>query len=127
MSAQLWPHTRVQAPPAAGSTLLTGVRPYGEGDSTSVLITDGLITEINPTISAPDNTVENGLEDWRFVARVMSERPAEIVRLPGHGRPIAVGEPANLTTIDPNHRWIARERNSLRRPAIRPTKAWNST
>lgn len=51
--------------------------------------------------------VETGLEDWRFVATVMSERPAEIVRLPGQGRPIAVGEPANLTAIDPDHRWIA--------------------
>lgn len=39
--------------------------------------------------------VATGLADWRFVARVMSERPAEITRLPGHGRPIAVGEPAS--------------------------------
>jgi len=38
----------------------------------------------------------------------MSERPAEIVRLPGHGRPIAVGEPANLTIVDPGSTWTAR-------------------
>lgn len=55
--------------------------------------------------------VETGLEDWRFVAAVMSERPAEIVRLPGQGRPIAVGEPANLTAIDPDHRWVASGKN----------------
>lgn len=50
--------------------------------------------------------VETGLADWRFVAKVMSERPAEIVRLPGHGRPIAVGEPANLTIVDPGQAWV---------------------
>ncbi|MBV7280978.1 dihydroorotase [Corynebacterium sp. TAE3-ERU30] len=52
--------------------------------------------------------VESGLADWRFVAKVMSEKPAEIVRLPGHGRPIAVGEPANLTVVDPHSPWTAR-------------------
>ena len=51
--------------------------------------------------------VATGLADWRFVARVMSERPAEITRLPGHGRPIAVGEPANLTIVDPEHSWVS--------------------
>ncbi|MFC9788370.1 dihydroorotase [Rhodococcus sp. NPDC127528] len=49
--------------------------------------------------------VESGLLDWRGVARVMSERPAEIVGLPDQGRPIAVGEPANLTLVDPDHEW----------------------
>ena len=51
--------------------------------------------------------VASGLADWRFVARVMSERPAEITRLPGHGRPVAVGEPANLTLVDPNSPWTS--------------------
>ena len=51
--------------------------------------------------------VASGLADWRFVAKVMSERPAEITRLPGHGRPIAVGEPANLTIVDPGRTWTA--------------------
>ncbi|SDJ10269.1 dihydroorotase [Actinokineospora alba] len=49
--------------------------------------------------------VEPGLLDWRGVARVMSERPAEIAGLPDQGRPIAVGEPANLTLVDPAGRW----------------------
>jgi dihydroorotase len=35
----------------------------------------------------------------------MSVRPAQIGRLAGHGRPLAAGEPANLTLVDP-----ARER-----------------
>lgn len=52
--------------------------------------------------------VATGQADWRWVAKVMSERPAEIVRLPGHGRPIAVGEPANLTVVDPGSTWTAR-------------------
>ncbi|QPK78203.1 dihydroorotase [Corynebacterium lizhenjunii] len=51
--------------------------------------------------------VESGLADWRFVARVMSEKPAEITRLPDHGRPIAVGEPANLTIVDPQSSWTS--------------------
>ncbi|MDO5512081.1 dihydroorotase [Corynebacterium sp.] len=51
--------------------------------------------------------VATGRADWRWVAKVMSERPAEIVRVPGHGRPIAVGEPANLTIVDPGSTWTA--------------------
>ncbi|WP_072801913.1 dihydroorotase [Rhodococcoides yunnanense] len=49
--------------------------------------------------------VEPGLLDWRGVARVMSERPAEIVGLPDQGRPVEVGEIANLTLVDPNASW----------------------
>jgi len=40
--------------------------------------------------------------DWAGVAQVMSVRPARIAGLAGHGRPIAVGEPANLTLVDPS-------------------------
>ena len=46
--------------------------------------------------------VGSGLLDWAGVAQVMSVRPARIAGLSGHGRPIAVGEPANLTLIDPS-------------------------
>ena len=49
--------------------------------------------------------VEPGLLDWRGVAKVMSERPAEITGLSDHGRPIAVGEPANLALVDPETEW----------------------
>ncbi|MDO4928741.1 MAG: dihydroorotase [Corynebacterium sp.] len=51
--------------------------------------------------------VESGLADWRFVSRVMSERPAELTQLPDQGRPIAVGEPANLTLVDEHASWVA--------------------
>ena len=52
--------------------------------------------------------VEPGLADWRFVAKVMSERPAEIMRLEDQGRPIEVGEPANLVLVDTQSPWTAR-------------------
>ncbi|GAA5173944.1 dihydroorotase [Pseudonocardia eucalypti] len=52
--------------------------------------------------------VEPGLLDWRGVARVLSERPAEIAGLPDHGRPIEVGEPANLALVDPDAQWTVR-------------------
>jgi dihydroorotase len=49
--------------------------------------------------------VAPGLLSWRDVARVMSENPARIVGLPDHGRPLQVGEPANLTVVDPDATW----------------------
>jgi dihydroorotase len=52
--------------------------------------------------------VEPGLLDWRGVARVLSERPAEIAGLPHHGRPLRVGEPATLTLVDPEAQWTVR-------------------
>jgi dihydroorotase len=49
--------------------------------------------------------VDTGLLDWAGVADRMSVRPAHIGRLSGHGRPIAAGEPANLTLVDPAGSW----------------------
>jgi dihydroorotase len=48
--------------------------------------------------------VDTGLMDWAGVADRMSTRPAVIGRLDGHGRPVAVGEPANLVLVDPTPR-----------------------
>jgi dihydroorotase len=45
--------------------------------------------------------VDTDLLDWAGVARRMSIRPAQIGRLSGHGRPLAVGEPANIVLYDP--------------------------
>ncbi|WP_291379028.1 dihydroorotase [Demequina sp.] len=46
--------------------------------------------------------VDSGLITWRDVARVMSSTPAAIGRVhEWHGRPIAAGEPAHLTLVDP--------------------------
>jgi dihydroorotase len=49
--------------------------------------------------------VEPGLLSWRQVAERMSETPARIGRLEDHGRPLAVGEPANVVLVDPAARW----------------------
>ncbi|AZN29266.1 dihydroorotase [Flaviflexus salsibiostraticola] len=46
--------------------------------------------------------VAPGLLDWADVARVMSTKPAEIGRMADQGRPIAVGEPANLCFYNPD-------------------------
>ncbi|MEO7125816.1 MAG: dihydroorotase [Nakamurella sp.] len=62
----------------------------------------GLETALSVVVAA---MVETELLDWRGVARVMSENPARIGSLTDHGRPIAVGEPANLVLIDPVARW----------------------
>ncbi|MFI5755667.1 dihydroorotase [Streptomyces sp. NPDC051569] len=50
--------------------------------------------------------VDTGLLDWAGVADRMSFRPARIGRLEGHGRPVAEGEPANLTLVDPAYRGV---------------------
>jgi dihydroorotase len=57
-------------------------------------------------------TVETGDLSWRDVAKVMSENPARIGGLDDQGRPIEVGEPANLTLIDPELGWTV-ERDEL--------------
>lgn len=49
--------------------------------------------------------VESGEMTWRDLARVMSTRPAEIAGLTDQGRPIAVGEPANLAAVEPDSPW----------------------
>ena len=45
--------------------------------------------------------VDTGLLDWAGVADRMAVRPSVIGRLAGQGRPLAVGEPANLVLVDP--------------------------
>ncbi|ORW23005.1 dihydroorotase [Mycolicibacter nonchromogenicus] len=63
----------------------------------------GLQTALSVVVAT---MVQPGLLTWRDVARVMSERPAQIVGLPDQGRPLEVGEPANLTVIDPDTTWV---------------------
>ncbi|WP_033211651.1 dihydroorotase [Kitasatospora phosalacinea] len=50
--------------------------------------------------------VDTGLLNWEGVADRMSHRPARIGRLAGHGRPVSVGEPANLVLFDPAYRGV---------------------
>ncbi|KLO31071.1 dihydroorotase [Mycolicibacter heraklionensis] len=63
----------------------------------------GLQTALSVVVAT---MVQTGLLTWRDVARVMSERPAQIVGLPDQGRPLEVGEPANLTVVDPDTTWV---------------------
>ena len=64
--------------------------------------------------------VAPGLLDWRGVARVMSENPARIARLDDHGRPLEVGEPANLVLVDPEATWTVCGQSLASRSANTP-------
>ena len=57
--------------------------------------------------------VDSGLMSWADVADRMSVRPAAIGQVGDrHGRPLEVGEPANLTLVDPAP-WRTVERTDL--------------
>ncbi len=62
----------------------------------------GLQTALSVVVAT---MLESGLLDWRGVARVMSENPARIAGLDDQGRPLEVGEPANLVVVDPAATW----------------------
>lgn len=62
----------------------------------------GLQTALSVVVAT---MVVPGLLDWRGLARVMSENPARIVGLDDQGRPLEVGEPANLVVVDPATSW----------------------
>ena len=49
-----YPDTGVLSAPAAGTLLITNVRPYGEGEPTSILIMDGVIEAIGTAADAGD-------------------------------------------------------------------------
>jgi dihydroorotase len=64
--------------------------------------------------------VATGLLDWTGVAERMSVVPAHIGRLAGHGRPIAVGEPANLVLFDPTMSYVVDPATSVSRSRNNP-------
>ena len=57
--------------------------------------------------------IETGLLDWAGVADRMSTRPARIGRVADQGRPLSVGEPANLVLVDPSGRRAVRPDRTL--------------
>ncbi|WP_052209709.1 dihydroorotase [Kocuria sp. ZOR0020] len=60
------------------------------------------MTGLETALSVVHHTlVETGAISWRDVARIMSQTPAQIGRLEGQGRPLEVGEPANIVLFDP--------------------------
>jgi dihydroorotase len=62
----------------------------------------GLQTALSVVI---ETMVLTGRLDWRGVAARMSDAPARIGSLAEQGRPIAVGEPANLVLVDSGAYW----------------------
>ncbi|HEX5143417.1 MAG TPA: dihydroorotase [Mycobacterium sp.] len=70
-----------------------------------------------------ETMVVPGLLDWRGVAKVMSENPARIAGLPDQGRPLEVGEPANLTVVDPEARWTVEGGDLASKSANTPYQA----
>ena len=72
----------------------------------------GLETALSVVITL---MVDTGKLGWADVARVMSTAPARIGRIETgpqpHGRPLAVGEPANVVLVDPAARWTVDPNN----------------
>jgi dihydroorotase len=65
------------------------------------------MTGLETALSVVQQTmVDTGALTWADVARVLSTTPARIGRVEGHGRPVAVGEPANLVLVDPAARRV---------------------
>lgn len=67
-----------------------------------------------------ETMVRTGLLDWTEVAARMSTVPAEIGRVSNHGRPIEVGEPANLTLFDPDVEWVVQASDMVSRSRNTP-------
>jgi dihydroorotase len=53
-----------------------------------------------------ETMIKPGLLSWADVAKRMSIMPAHISRLTDQGRPLAVGEPANVVLVDPAARQV---------------------
>lgn len=64
------------------------------------------MTGLETALSVVQETmIETGLMSWEDFARVTSATPARIGRVADQGRPLAVGEPANIVLVDAAARW----------------------
>lgn len=64
------------------------------------------MTGLETAMSVVQETmIESGLMTWEDFARVTSVTPAKIGQVEDQGRPLEVGEPANIVLIDPAARW----------------------
>ena len=78
------------------------------------------MTGLETALSVVQKTlVDTGLIGWADVARIMSATPATIGRVADQGRPLQVGEPANVTLVDPDARTVVD-------PSTHATKGRNS-
>nr|NLI51732.1 dihydroorotase [Propionibacterium sp.] len=57
---------------------------------------------------------------WADVAERMSYAPARLTRLAGQGRPVAVGEPANLVLVDPESARVVDRENTASKSRNNP-------
>ncbi|TDE92495.1 dihydroorotase [Occultella glacieicola] len=64
----------------------------------------GLETALSVVVEAMVNNPDHDF-GWADVARTMSAAPAAIGRVSEQGRPLEVGEPANLVLVDPEATW----------------------
>ncbi|RZU61334.1 dihydroorotase [Zhihengliuella halotolerans] len=65
------------------------------------------MTGLETALSVVQHTmIETGMMTWEDFARVTSTTPAAIGQVADQGRPLAAGEPANVTLVDPEARWI---------------------
>jgi dihydroorotase len=70
---------------------------------------------------AVTHLVDSGFMNLRDVLGALSWRPARIARLDDrHGRPVAVGEPANLTVIDLGATWTVSAHDTASRSRNTP-------
>ena len=60
-----------------------------------------------------ETMLREGRLDWQGVAERMSHAPARIGMLAHQGRPLSVGEPANLVLVDPSARAVVDREASL--------------
>ncbi len=64
------------------------------------------MTGLETALSVVQQTmIDTGLMDWAGFARITSTTPAAIGRVADQGRPLEVGEPANIILVDPSARW----------------------
>lgn len=79
----------------------------------------GLETALGLFIKA---LIEPGLVDWPRLIAAMSTRPAELLRVTGGT--LRVGEPADVTIIDPEHEWTVDPARFLSRSRNTPFGGW---
>ena len=84
----------------------------------------GLETALGLVVS---QLIEPGYLDWSSALAALSWRPARLAGIATHGRPIAVGEPANCTIVDPAHMWTVHPERLASIARNTPYAGWELT
>lgn len=67
-----------------------------------------------------ETMVKPGRLEWSDVARVMSHAPAALVQARSQGRPLIIGEPANVVLVDPHSVAVVDRENTASRSRNNP-------